>query len=81
LTKAAAILASIGSIALGLCGAVFFLPSILSNGWSAVGNALVFTAFAELAVMLLSFAGLIVVLLIYLGKLVAQGLSKQREGD
>jgi hypothetical protein len=62
-------------------GAVFFLPSILSNGWSAVGNALVFTAFAELAVMLLSFAGLIVVLLIYLGKLVAQGLSKQREGD
>jgi hypothetical protein len=85
LEKAAAILATILSIALGLCGmnygAVFFLNvHRLSNGWTAVGNALAFTAFAELAVMLLSFAGLVLVMLIYVGKWIAESFSKGPKG-
>jgi hypothetical protein len=86
LAKATAILATILSIAVGLCGmnyGAFFLASRLrpSNSWVGIGNLLVFTSFAELAVILLSGAGLLIVLLIVIGKLVGQGFSAGQKGD
>jgi hypothetical protein len=70
LAKAAAILASVLTISLGLCGANFFAfthaGSIDSTPQGAsLGSLLIYTGYAELFAILGSFLGLIVVLLMY----------------
>jgi hypothetical protein len=86
LAKAAAILATVLSIALGLCGmnfGAFFLFWRLRppDPWIKLSNLLVMTAFTELAAILLSAAGLLIVLLFYIVKLIEQGLSAGPKGE